>query len=146
MRLLFLFLVNVVLAALALYLFLRLGLVLFGETAALIAGPGFALYPPLIMYSGDFGTESLFLVLLMAIFLTFYQPGKYRFGEQGSTWNTRRGSSQYRASSARAEVVPVHGFEHEALKVPRLRPEIVAGPVRIFEFGKANIVDLLRKV
>ncbi|MFZ3262801.1 MAG: glycosyltransferase family 39 protein [Terriglobales bacterium] len=60
---------------LALYFFLRLGFVLFGEEAALIAGAIFALYPPLLMYSADLGTESLFLLLLMAVLFLLYERG-----------------------------------------------------------------------
>lgn len=66
---------QIVFAALSLYFFLQLGFILFGELAALIAGLAFALYPPLIMYSADLGTESLFLFLLMAAFHVFYAAG-----------------------------------------------------------------------
>jgi 4-amino-4-deoxy-L-arabinose transferase-like glycosyltransferase len=69
---LFLQLLQVSFAALALYFLLRLGFILFGELPALIAGLAFALYPPLIMYSADLGTESLFLLLLMVTLFVFY--------------------------------------------------------------------------
>src|ERR1035438_1300953 len=72
---LFLQSLQIALAAFALYFFLQLGLILFGEWPALIAGFAFALYPPLIMYSADLGTESLFLFLLTAVFLVFYSAG-----------------------------------------------------------------------
>ncbi len=62
----------------SLYLFLRLGLILFGEWPALIAGLAFALYPPLIWYSVDLGTESLFLFLLTAALFVFYAAGRER--------------------------------------------------------------------
>jgi len=61
------------LAALALYFFLRLGLLLFGPTAALIAGLAFALYPLLVFYSIDLTTENLFLCLLLAVLFLFYR-------------------------------------------------------------------------
>jgi 4-amino-4-deoxy-L-arabinose transferase-like glycosyltransferase len=59
-------------AGLSIYFFLHLGFILFGELAALLAGLIFACYPPLIMYSADLGTESLFLLLLIAVFFVFY--------------------------------------------------------------------------
>jgi 4-amino-4-deoxy-L-arabinose transferase-like glycosyltransferase len=74
----FLQLLQVALATLSLYFFLRLGLILFGESPALIAGLAFALYPPLIMYSADLGTESLLLFLLAAVLFVFYAAGKER--------------------------------------------------------------------
>ena len=49
---LFLQSVQIALAAISLYFFLRLGLILFGETASLIAGLVFALYPPIIFDGG----------------------------------------------------------------------------------------------
>ena len=57
---------QIAVAAASVYLFLRLGLVLFGELPALIAGMAMALYPPLIMFSVDLDTENLFLFLLIA--------------------------------------------------------------------------------
>lgn len=63
---------QIALAAGSLYFFLRLACVLFGELAALIAGLAFALYPPLIWYASDLGTESLFLFLLMTVLFVFY--------------------------------------------------------------------------
>ncbi len=68
----FLELTQVAFSAVALYLFLRLGFVLFGELAALVSGLIFAVYPPLVMYSADLGTESLFLLLLIAALFLFY--------------------------------------------------------------------------
>jgi 4-amino-4-deoxy-L-arabinose transferase-like glycosyltransferase len=75
---LFLRSLQVVFAVSSLYLFLRLGLILFGEWPALIAGLAFALYPPLIWYSVDLGTESLFLFLLTAALFVFYAAGRER--------------------------------------------------------------------
>jgi 4-amino-4-deoxy-L-arabinose transferase-like glycosyltransferase len=66
---------QVAFAGVSLYFFLRLGFVLFGGLAALIGGLLFAFYPPLIMYSADLGTESLFLLLLTAVFFLFYAAG-----------------------------------------------------------------------
>jgi 4-amino-4-deoxy-L-arabinose transferase-like glycosyltransferase len=66
---------QVAIAGLSLYFFLRLGFILFGEWPALIAGLIFAFYPPLILYSADLGTEGLFLLLLMAVLLVFYSVG-----------------------------------------------------------------------
>ncbi len=66
---------QVALAALSLYFFLRLGLILFGEVPALIAGLVFALYPPLIFYTVELTTEGLFLVLLIAALFVFYRTG-----------------------------------------------------------------------
>ena len=71
----FLRLLQVVLAALSLFFFLRVGFILFGELPALIAGLIFALYPPLIMYCVDLGTESMFLFLLTAVLFSFYAAG-----------------------------------------------------------------------
>src|SRR5277367_3528157 len=51
----FLRMLQVTLATLALYFFMRLGFILFGELPALIAGLAFALYPPLIWYAVDLG-------------------------------------------------------------------------------------------
>jgi 4-amino-4-deoxy-L-arabinose transferase-like glycosyltransferase len=73
---LFLQSLQVALAALSLYFLLRLGLILFGELPALIAGLAFALYPLLILYSAELTTESLFLFLLTAVLFLFYQAGK----------------------------------------------------------------------
>jgi 4-amino-4-deoxy-L-arabinose transferase-like glycosyltransferase len=67
---------QVALVTLSLYFFLRLGLLLFGELPALIAGLVFALYPPLIYYTAELTTESLFLFLLSAVLFVFYQGGK----------------------------------------------------------------------
>jgi len=75
---LFLRLLQVAFSALSLYFFLRLGLILFGESPVLIAGLAFALYPPLIWYSADLGTESLFLFLLIAVLFVFYSAGRER--------------------------------------------------------------------
>jgi len=75
---LFLRMLQVALAAFSLYFFLRLGLILIGESAALISGLAFALYPPLIWYSADLGTESLFLFLLTAVLFGFYETGRER--------------------------------------------------------------------
>ncbi len=73
---LFLQSLQIALSAFSLYFLMRIGLILFGETAALIAGLAFALYLPLIIYSADLGTESLFIFLLTAILFLFYQVGK----------------------------------------------------------------------
>lgn len=67
---------QIALAGGALYFFLRLGFLLFGELATLIASLVFALYPPLIMYAADLGTESLFLFLLMATLFAACAAGK----------------------------------------------------------------------
>ena len=75
---LFLQSLQIALQALSLYFLLRLGLILFGESAALIAGLAFALYLPLIFYSADLGSESLFLFLLTAALFVFYAAGKER--------------------------------------------------------------------
>ena len=75
---LFLQSLQIALQALSLYFLLRLGLILFGEAAALIAGLAFALYLPLIFYSADLGSESLFLFLLTAALFVFYAAGKER--------------------------------------------------------------------
>ena len=72
---LFLQSLQVALASLSLYFFLRLGFMLFGELPALIAGIIFAFYPPLIAYSADLGTESLFLFLMIAVLFVFYAAG-----------------------------------------------------------------------
>ncbi len=71
----FLRLLQIGLAVLSLYFFLCLSFILFGEVAALTAGLAFALYPPLIMYAADLGTESLFLLLLLAALFVFYGAG-----------------------------------------------------------------------
>lgn len=73
---LFLQSLQIALQAVSLYFLLQLGFILFGEAAALIAGLAFALYPPLIIYSADLTTESLFLFLLTAVLFIFYQAGK----------------------------------------------------------------------
>lgn len=70
---LFLQSLQIALQAFSLYFLMRLGFILFGQIAALIAGLAFALYPPLILYSADLTTESLFLFLLTAVLLIFYQ-------------------------------------------------------------------------
>lgn len=75
---LFLRMLQIGLQALSLYFLLQLGLILLGEWPALIAGVLFALYPPLIQYSADLGTESLFLLLLIAALLVFYGANKER--------------------------------------------------------------------
>ncbi len=67
---------QVALVVLSLYFFLRLALLLFGELPALIAGLVFALYPPLIFYTAELTTESLFLLLLSAALFVFYQGGE----------------------------------------------------------------------
>lgn len=67
---------QVALSALSLYFFLRLALLLFGELPALIAGLVYALYPPLIFYTAELTTESLFLFLLIATLFVFYQGGR----------------------------------------------------------------------
>jgi Gpi18-like mannosyltransferase len=74
----FLRLLQVALAALSLHFFLRLAFILFGELPALIAGLVFAVYPPLVMYSADLGTESLLLFLITAVLFTFYAADKER--------------------------------------------------------------------
>ena len=73
---LFLQSLQIALSAFSLYFLLRLSSILFGETAALITGLAFAFYLPLIIYSADLGTESLFLFLLTAVLFLFYQAGK----------------------------------------------------------------------
>lgn len=64
---------QIALAAFSLYFLLRIGVLLFGESAALIAGLAFALYPLLIFYSAELTTESLFSFLLSAVLFVFYQ-------------------------------------------------------------------------
>lgn len=73
---------QIALAAFSLYFLLRIGFLLFGELAALIAGLVFALYPLLIFYSAELTTESLFLFLLMAALFVFYQGGKEHSGSR----------------------------------------------------------------
>jgi 4-amino-4-deoxy-L-arabinose transferase-like glycosyltransferase len=68
----FLMLLQVAMSGVSLYLFLRLGFILFGEWPALIAGLIFAFYPPLILYSADLGSEVPFLVLVLGVLLMFY--------------------------------------------------------------------------
>ena len=70
---LFLRLLQVMLAGFSVYFLLRVGEFLFGELPALIAGIAFATYPPLIFYSADLGTESLFLFLVLAVIFVFYR-------------------------------------------------------------------------
>ncbi len=72
---LFLRMLQVAFQAVALYFLLRLALRLFGEWPALIAGVIFSFYPPLILYTADLGTESLFVMLLSAVFFVFYAAG-----------------------------------------------------------------------
>jgi 4-amino-4-deoxy-L-arabinose transferase-like glycosyltransferase len=69
----FLRLLQVMLSAFSVYFLMRVGVVLFGELPALIAGIAYAIYPPLIFFSADLGTESLFLFLVLAVFFVFYQ-------------------------------------------------------------------------
>ncbi|MGD0506363.1 MAG: hypothetical protein ABSA27_01095, partial [Terriglobales bacterium] len=73
---LFLRSLQVAFGVLSLYLFLHLGFILLGELPALIAGLAFSLYPSLIWYSADLGTESLFLLLLTAVLFVFYTAGR----------------------------------------------------------------------
>jgi 4-amino-4-deoxy-L-arabinose transferase-like glycosyltransferase len=73
---LFLRLLQVSFAGLSAYFFLRLAFILFGEWPALVAGMVFALYPPLILYSADLGTETPFLLLLTAALLVFYSASR----------------------------------------------------------------------
>lgn len=65
--------VQVALAALSLYFLLRLGLILFGETASLVTGLVFALYPPLIAYGMELCSEGLFFLILVLVLFGFYQ-------------------------------------------------------------------------
>ena len=71
-NILFLRCLQVMLAGFSTYFLIRTALVLFGESAALIAGIAFALYPPLIFYTAELGTETLFVFLLSATLFTYY--------------------------------------------------------------------------
>ena len=69
---------NVALAGVSVDFFTRLAFILFGETPAVISGLVFALYPPLVMYSADLGTETPLLCLVTAVLFTFYAAGEKR--------------------------------------------------------------------
>jgi 4-amino-4-deoxy-L-arabinose transferase-like glycosyltransferase len=77
-NILFLRLLQVAVAGISAFWFLRIGFVLFGELPALIACLTFAIYPPLVIYSADLASESLFLLLTIGVLFVYYAPGNQR--------------------------------------------------------------------
>jgi len=72
---LFLRSLQVVLAGCSVYFLMGVALILFGESAALISGLVFALYPLLVFYTAELETETLFVFLLTATLLAYYRGG-----------------------------------------------------------------------
>jgi len=72
---LFLRCLQVALAGFSAYFLMEVALILFSQMAALISGVVFALYPLLIFYTADLGTETLFVFLLTATLLVYYRAG-----------------------------------------------------------------------